>query len=750
MKRIFTLLSFIICSTILFAQPMVSTYVGTGTAGQISSGVPRLSAALDMPYGVAMDGKGVLWLSEEGGNGFGFVIKMIQLDGTARVRAGGVGQDCFKNGSSTATRFSQPRGLAVDANNNIYVADYGNSVIRRISPFASVSNAQTVSTYAGRFDSNAGCYDIYPGYVNGTLKLAQFNGPSDVAYDKATGAMYVADAMNHCIRKIANGQVTTLAGHPDSGGYKDGTVANAKFNMPTGVFVAANGDVYVADHNNSRIRKISAGLVTTVVSGLWTPDDVWVATNGDIYFTDQHRIRKYTLATSKLSTYAGSDTPNDNGNIDGFGTDARFDMVKGLVADTTLKGVFYVADQSNHKIRKVINCNPYVPAVIGYGGENRVDTSYTCTGDTIYLTTDSAFSSYKWSTGETTRTIFKTSSTSNITCTVLNTDGCQGISNHHYVRISTLNPSIIVDGPTTFCPGGNVTLVGPPDYFTYKWMKNGITYDSGHNQSIKVTTSGNYVLYGIIGACYGSSAPITVTVSLNMIPTIKILKGDSNLCSTDTLVVESLGSHSTYIWKKNGTAIGTGKSISITQAGDYTLYITETGGCSGTSYPMHVTIVPGPAIPTFTVNKDTLTSTAAITYQWYCNNVQVYAAVQRIHIAKKPGSYFVEIGNANGCKSRSLPANVLLSVLELSNDLKFDVYPNPTTGKLIVSGTLVTSGDFNIRVVDMLGKSVFNNSMNLVPGKFEKQIDLQGNPSGLYFVIINSNGKQGTMKLILK
>lgn len=749
MKRIFTLISLIMVSTFLFGQAIVTTHVGTGIPGHITGQNSRTITPLDMPYGVVMDSKGNLWLSEEGGNDYGFVIKLVQPNGNTSVRVGTVGTDCFKNEGGINARFSQPRGLAVDANDNIYVADFGNCVIRRIEKFMSLGNVQWVSTFAGRYDSGSACYGTHPGYVNGPVKSAQFNGPCDIAFNKTKDTMYVADMENNCIRRITKGQVTTVAGHPDSMGFRDGTLANAKFNKPTGVFVASNGDIYVADHMNQRIRKISGGNVNTVLYDIQiVPDDVWLKANGDILFTSKFQICKYSGKT--LTTIAGSFDPYEAGDADGVDTAARFNWVKGIVADNSNPIIFYVADQNNHKIKKLADCTAFTPPVLRYGGDNRGDTSYTCLGDSIYLEDSIAYSSYKWSTGQTTRKIFLTSSTDKVTCTVTTSEGCQGTSNDYYVRITPLVPRITPDGPTTFCPGGNVTLVGPPDYFTYKWTKNGITYDSGHNQSIKVATSGDYVLYGILGACNGKSSTVKVVVSSKIVPEIKVLKGDSILCSNDTLILESFGTFSTYKWTKNATQVGSSKSISITQAGDYTLSVTQTGGCSGASYPIHVVLIPAPTVPTFTVNKDSLTSSDAYSYQWYLNNQKIANATQKTYKAKQAGSYFVEVGSANGCKARSVAQQVTLSILELSNGLRFDVYPNPTNGKLIVSGTLKTSGNLNIRLVDMLGKSVYSNNTNIIPGNFEKQIDLQGNPPGIYFIIINSDGKQGVMKLILK
>jgi hypothetical protein len=757
MKRIFTLLSFTILSTFIFAQPVVSTWVGTGAPGQISSGTPRLSAGMEMPYGVAMDSRGNIWISEEGGfDIYGFVIKMVQPSGNTAVRAGGVGQDCFKNGGGTASRFSQPRGLAVDASDNIYVADFGNCVIRKITKFVSIGNAQWVSVYAGKWDTNAGCYTTYPGYANGGVTAAMFNGPSDIAIDKTTGAMYVADANNHCIRKILNGQVTTVAGHPDSAGFRDGTTANAKFNYPTGVFVAANGDIYVADRNNQRIRKISGSTVSTVVAqtaGLWTPDDVLQLTNGDLLITDQHRIRLYSGTT--LSTFAGSSLISDFGDLDGTGTNARFYNVKCIVADNVTAGAYYVADQSNHKIRRVVSCATSEPVLTVTGGHQKSDSSWsTSTGDTIYLTTKDPYTSYLWSTGETTRSIIKTSSAT-VYCTVTNSDGCLGKSENHYITISPLQPKITPNGPTTFCPGDSVLLLGDNGYDWYKWTRNGTTFKEGVEaiaRSIWVTDKelGDYELILTLGPCTGTSSKLTIATSSSIVPTINILKGSANLCENDTLIVEVAGTYSSYQWKKNGVLTSTTKSLTITTAGDYTASVTQSGGCSGTSEVLQVVIIPAPPVPTFTVTDTLLWSTAADAYQWYFNNQKISGATTRGHAPQQSGMYFVEITGANGCKARSISQNVVLSVLELSEGLRFDIYPNPTSGKLLLSGSFTSAGDFNIRVVNMMGEQIFTTNTYIKPGKFEKQIDLQGNPTGIYLVVISSNGKQGMMKLLLK
>jgi len=213
----------------------------------------------------------------------------------------------------------------------------------------------TVSTLAG--SGTQGFADI-PGVG------AKFNSPRDVAVD-STGTVYVADGGNNRIRKILpNGTVSTLAGS-GTAGFADGVGAAAKFHLPDGVAVDSAGTVYVADTFNQRIRKILPdGTVSTLagsgVNGFNDgagstakfdfPFDVAVDSAGTVYVADQfnHRIRKI-LPNGTVSTLAGSGTA---GFADGAGATAKFNYPKGVAVDST--GTVYVADEFNHRIRKIL------------------------------------------------------------------------------------------------------------------------------------------------------------------------------------------------------------------------------------------------------------------------------------------------------------------------------------------------------------------------------------------------------------
>jgi sugar lactone lactonase YvrE len=257
----------------------VSTLTGNGTIGYVDGSLAN--ARFYAPQSLVTDAAGNIYVADFSNN----IIRKITPAGVVSTLAGS-GSAGYDDGTGTAASFNNPRGLAIDATGNIYVADRGNNLIRKITP------AGVVTTFAGNRSS------AYVDQVTGTS--ASFNKPSGLAID-AAGNIYVADAQNYAVRKITSaGIVTTylgnakhqvlgspsaiaidakgnlfitdqtgrvfevttdkvllpLAGRSSTAGFADGAGASALFNSPQGVAADANGNIYVADAGNNRIRKI--------------------------------------------------------------------------------------------------------------------------------------------------------------------------------------------------------------------------------------------------------------------------------------------------------------------------------------------------------------------------------------------------------------------------------------------------------------------------------------------------------------
>ena len=253
------------------------------------------------------------------------------------VTTGGTG-NTGGNGSTTDSTstitFSSPDDVAVDAAGNLYVADYGNNLIRKITP------AGIVSTLAGNGTIGA---------VDATGTLASFNGPAGIAVD-AAGNIYVADSGNNLIRKITSaGVVTTLAGTRSTADTSNTVTSEPVFLGPSGVAVDASGNVYVANSGYNTINKVSpAGTVTTLAGngnsgagdGVGTnatfnnPTGVAVDGSGNIYVADflNSMVRKVTPGGT-VTTLAGS--PDTVGSANGTGSSALFYFPNSLAVDAS-------------------------------------------------------------------------------------------------------------------------------------------------------------------------------------------------------------------------------------------------------------------------------------------------------------------------------------------------------------------------------------------------------------------------------
>ncbi len=292
-------------------------YRGTATnaSGSVNTNAPTLSvvvAIFPSPVGLAIGSSGAISVSDSSNN----TIQVVNTAWQATALAGTAGQQGMSDGTGAGALFRQLGGLALNIAGNLFVADTGNSRIRRVTA------ARLVTTVAGSAANQS--------YRDGAGTAAWFNAPAAVALDLA-GNLYVADTLNQTIRKITPaGVVSTLAGLAGISGSADGTGAGASFNQPRGLTVDAAGNVFVADTANSAIRKITPVGVVTTIAGLSTvagfkdgvgidawlnqPRDVKVDALGNLYVADTGNaaIRKITPAgvvTTPVISAVSSTTP---------------------------------------------------------------------------------------------------------------------------------------------------------------------------------------------------------------------------------------------------------------------------------------------------------------------------------------------------------------------------------------------------------------------------------------------------------
>jgi hypothetical protein len=565
------------------------------------------SAYLAYPFGVALDTAGNIYIADNLNN----VIRKITVStGIITTVAGdgsffpGYWPFCGDGGPATDAQLNDPWDVATDRAGNIYIADRGNNVIRKVTVSTGI-----ISTVAG--NGTAG----YSG-DGGQATSAKLNGPDGIILD-SLGNMYISDDYNNVIRKVtkSTGIITTIAGNGTAGYSGDnGPATSAKLNDPSlKIAFDAAGNFYIADDGNNVIRKVTAatGIITTV------------AGNG-------------------LNGYSGDGGP---------ATSAKLNGPEGVAVDDL--GNIYITDENN-VIRKVNGPGGSVPATPGTISGN----ASVCNGstNTYSVAPVSGATSYTWtlpsgwSGTSTTNSIIATAGSGGTISVTANNIFGSSAPRTLSVTVTTVNTAVTQLGSA---------LTATASGATYQWLDcySSTPLSSQTAQSYTATVSGTYAVIVTQNGCTDTSACYPVFVS-GPPPTPARILGNISVCagSTNIYSVTPVSGATSYTWTLPGGWTGTSTADSIIASPGSSGVITVTANNSnGASAPqtLYVTVIIVNTSVTQTGSTLIAGANGAI-YQWLdCNGLTPLSGqTYQSFTATAPGSYAV-IVTQNGCSDTS-------------------------------------------------------------------------------------------------
>lgn len=597
---------------------IITTVAGTGTSGFSGDGAAATSAQLNQPIGVIVANNGTLYISDNANHR----VRKVDVNGIITTYAGTGSAGFSADGVlANTSKLNSPWGLVLDKFDNLFIADRANNRVRKVDALSNI-----ITTVAGT--GTAG----YSGN-NGQATTANFDKPIAVAIDTSLN-LYIADEDNHRVRKVnlTTGIVTKIAGTGTAGYNGDGMNAgSANLNFPCGVAVDMSGNVYISDRMNHRLRKINlAGNISTI------------AGTGSVGFS------------------------GDGGNA----TSAQINYPRELFSDGS--GNVYFADTDNNRIRKITYCNlpsiPYLSASI----------NTICAGSPVSL----------------------------------------------YVTSGNLNAAADWQWYNQSCGIGNV--------------------GSGDTITVSPTVTTTYFVRGE-GNCVTPYGCSSITIQVNQAPqSPSAINGPLQVCngSAVTYSTNSVNGATAYNWlfPSNWTGSSFTSTANVTAGSLGGLVSVSALNNCGSSMPYSVNVNSITVDTTVYVSGNTLYSNAApATYQWYncLISFPVSGATQSSYTAPWSGAYSVIVTqygciDTSGCYSLSVTG---IHDFQSSHDVH--LFPNPAQNQInlkIESNTLPEK----VSLYNIIGEHLYD--IQWIENKKDLLIETQKLNSGFYLIKLSGNG----------
>lgn len=706
---------------------IIYTVAGNGNAGYLGDGGPAVFSSLNRPDGIAFDQIGNIIIVDVGNRRIRKISKTTGIITT--ISGNGISGYGFgyggDGGKANLSTLANPVSTVLDSAKNIYIADYLNNRIRKIS-----SATGNITTVAGNGIKG------YSGDL-GLATNASLNGPADIALD-AIGNLYIAEDGNNKIRKVnaSTGIITTIAGSDSAGFSGDGGPAKtARLSGPNGLAIDKSGNLFISDHNNNRVRKVTSttGVISTVagngnaeysgdngdaiMAGLQSPSGLLIDHDGNLIIADagNNRIRKVNTISNTITTICGTGEAGFGGD-DGSSLYAKLNSPTGLSIDQS--GSIYIADYNNDRVRKITVFTGVISTIAGNGTLGYIVDSISAISARLARPAGVSVDNLG--------NIYIADQFNNRIRKVVN----NAISNN------------IIVGNQTICARSLLNIIsckpiGGNGYYTYTWLKstanasNGFKVISNSNTISLLEDSISETAWYRRLVTSGNLTDTSNAVLVNVLPspTAGLIAGKINDLQTATPYLYNINQQIgvTYNWIVNNAAIISGQGTNAVTIqwinnglGKLTVVIMNPSGCTDTS-TISVGVGIQPSLVSFnptsaksgevvTINGFNLSNATAVKFGGV--NAQSFNVISSNKIEAVVGNGStgdVTVVTPNGNISLAgftyIPTTGLLSKSLFTG---LYVYPNPTKESLTIDlRNTQTQGNINLQIHDVLGRLVY-------------------------------------------